>query len=184
VPRTSSAGILADAIRAARLSQAEVARAAGLSADHLSRILSGRVPFPRRRDTLQRLAIALGIPARSFGEYRELEAALSPPARQFSDLLDQAGLTDDDLIGKVPRLDPAWIRQLLRGARPFPQDRPTLEALAGGVGLSPVELPGYAPSADWRAPLLAVAQTRLDAADFGVFRHLLDKVLADLPKEP
>lgn len=177
-----SAALLRRLLEERGLSQAEFARLAGLSKDHVSRILRGAAPFPGGRRTLLRLARAVGCAPQAFAEYRRLAERAGASARIVLDRLAAQGLDEETFIARVPQYSPGYLRAVLAGRAAFPRDPDALEAIARACGASPFEFEEYLPDARSRERWLALARRTLDAEDFGVFRYLMEKIVTNAEK--
>lgn len=158
------------------LTQAAFAAQAGLSKDHVSRMLRGAVPFPTGRRTLARIARALDCRPDVFPEYREEAGRAGPSARRLLERLEDDGLDEGDFFERIPQYSAGYLRAILGGRCAFPTDPAAIEAIARACGASPFDFREYLPDAGSRDRWLAAAERALDAQDFGVFRYLMDKV--------
>ena len=175
-----SRGLLRRLLSERGLTQAEFAPAAGLSKDHVSRILRGAVPFPQGRRTLLGMARALGCSPDVFIEYREGLSETSPSARHVLARLAERQVDGETFTASVPQYSPGYLRAILAGRSPFPTDPDALKAIAAACGASPFDFPEFLPGEVSRERWLAAGQHALDAQDFGVFRYLLDKIVRHL----
>ena len=178
-PLSASAAFVRRELAERGITQREFAVASGLSADHLSRILTGKAPFPRRRSLLIKLAGALGRDPAVFAEFRTSTHGLPGPARRLGEAIAARGLDPTEVAAQIPHFGAAHLRAILRGAA-FPSDPAAIAALARACGLSPLDFQQYLPLPELRDRLLEAAQQALDPADMGVFQHLLAKIEAHL----
>ena len=80
------------------LRQQELAAKTGLSKDHVSRILLGKVSFPKSRDTLTAIAQALDLDPLLFAEYRRQLQVLPESTRRLIAHLKAKGITQQTWI--------------------------------------------------------------------------------------
>lgn len=180
-PRTEtgpspSIAIVKQALADQGMRQAELAEATGLSKDHISRILLGKVAFPKSRDTLQAMAQALGLDPLVFLEYRRQLSVLPESTRRLAAHLRQAGISQAEFIRRIPAYSEGHLQLILRGGTPFPKDPKTIELFAEAAGADPFMFPEYMPLGEWRDRVIQAAQRALDPADAGVFTHLWSKI--------
>ena len=156
--------------------QQELANRTGLSKDHVSRILLGKVSFPKSRDTLNAIATALDLDPLLFPEYRRQLQVLPESTRRLIAHLKQKGLTQQEWIKRIPSYSEGHLQLILRGGSPFPKDPETIELFAQAAEASPFMFPEYLPLTAWKHRLAEAASLALDKADQGVFLHLLNKI--------
>lgn len=172
-----SVALVRDALRDRGMRQQELAERTGLSKDHVSRILLGKVAFPRGRDTLHAMAQALGLDPLQFPEYRHQLQVLPESTRRLTAHLKARGITQHEWIRRiVPQYSEGHLQLILRGGSPFPKDPKTIELFAEAAEADPFLFTEYLPLADWRDRLLHAAELSLDPTDTGVFKHLLGKI--------
>lgn len=171
-----SIALVRTALHEKGMRQQELARRTGLSKDHISRVLLGKVPFPHSRDTLTAIAHALGLDPLLFPEYREQLQVLPESTRRLAAHLKQRGIAQQEFIRRVPSYSEGHLQLILRGGSPFPRDPHTIELFATAAEASPFLFPEYLPLKEWRARLQRAAELALDKADQGVFGHLLGKI--------
>ena len=171
-----SIALVKQGLASRRLTQQELAARTDLSKDHLSRILLGKVPFPKSRDTLVALARALELDPLAFPEYRQQLAVLPESTRKLAAHLKERGIPQQEFIRRIPSYSEGHLQLILRGGSPFPKDPQTIEIFAQAAEASPFLFSEYLPLAEWRHRLGAAAQMALDPADAGVFTHLLGKI--------
>lgn len=161
-----SVALVRAAIQELGLTQTEVAAASGLTKDHLSRVLLGRVSFPRSRDTLHALAEVLKLDPLSFVEYRQQLQVLPESTRRLIAHLKSRGITQAEWIQRiVPAYSEGHLQLLLRGGTPFPKEPETIELLAQAAEADPLIFGEYLPLAAWRARLLTAAERALPPAE-------------------
>lgn len=160
------------------LRQQELAALTGLSKDHVSRILLGKVSFPKSRDTLTALARALDLDPLLFPEYRHQLQVLPESTRRLIAHLKRQGITQQEWIKRIPSYSEGHLQLILRGGSPFPKDPETIETFARAAEADPFLFGEYLPIADWKPRLAEAAGRALDKADQGVFLHLLNKLNA------
>lgn len=172
-----SVGLVREALRATGMRQQELADRTGLSKDHVSRILLGKVAFPKGRDTLHALAQALGLDPLGFPEYRHQLQVLPESTRRLTAHLKAIGLTQHEWIRRiVPQYSEGHLQLILRGGSPFPKDPATIRLFAEAAEADPYLFGEFLPLAEWRERLETAAEKTLDPADSGVFKHLLAKI--------
>lgn len=172
-----SVALVRDALTRTGMRQQELADRTGLSKDHVSRILLGKVAFPRSRDTLHAMAQALELDPLSFAEYRSQVQVLPESTRRLTAHLKARGITQADWIARiVPRYSEGHLQLILRGGSPFPKDPAAIALFAEAAEAEPYLFPEYVPLEEWRGRLEGAAERALDPADLGVFRHLLSKL--------
>lgn len=172
-----SVALVRDALRDRGMRQQELAERTGLSKDHVSRILLGKVAFPRGRDTLHAMAQALGLDPLQFPEYRHQLQVLPESTRRLTAHLKARGITQHEWIRRiVPQYSEGHLQLILRGGSPFPKDPRTIALFAEAAEADPFLFPEYLPLAEWKERLVAAAELALDPTDTGVFKHLLAKV--------
>lgn len=158
------------------LRQQELANQTGLSKDHVSRILLGKVSFPKSRDTLTAIARALDLDPLLFPEYRHQLQVLPESTRRLIAHLKREGITQQTWIKRIPTYSEGHLQLILRGGSPFPKDPETIEMFATAAEADPFLFGEYLPIADWKPRLAEAARRALDKADQGVFLHLLNKL--------
>jgi transcriptional regulator with XRE-family HTH domain len=156
--------------------QQELATKTGLSKDHVSRILLGKVSFPKSRDTLTAIARALDLDPLLFSEYRRQLQVLPESTRRLIAHLKQKDITQQTWIKRIPSYSEGHLQLILRGGSPFPKDPETIEMFAKAAEADPFLFPEYLPIGDWKPRLAEAARRALDKADQGVFLHLLNKL--------
>lgn len=156
--------------------QQELARRTGLSKDHVSRILLGKVSFPKSRDTLNAIAQALGLDPLLFKEYRQQIQVLPDSTRRLVAHLKAKGIAQQEFIRRIPQYSEGHLQLILRGGSPFPKDPETIELFALAAEASPFLFAEYLPIADWHGRITRAAELALDKADLGVFLHLWGKL--------
>lgn len=172
-----SVALVRDALRDRGMRQQELAERTGLSKDHVSRILLGKVAFPRGRDTLHAMAQALGLDPLQFPEYRHQLQVLPESTRRLTAHLKARGITQHEWIRRiVPQYSEGHLQLILRGGSPFPKDPRTIALFAEAAEADPFLFPEYLPIAEWKERLVAAAELALDPTDTGVFKHLLTKI--------
>ena len=178
-----SVGLVREALRVTGMRQQELADRTGLSKDHVSRILLGKVAFPKGRDTLHAIAQALGLDPLSFPEYRHQLQVLPESTRRLTAHLKAIGLTQHEWIKRIlPEYSEGHLQLILRGGSPFPKEPATIRLFAEAAGADPFLFGEYLPLAEWRERLETAAEKALDPADAGVFKHLLAKIGAGLQR--
>jgi transcriptional regulator with XRE-family HTH domain len=165
------------------ITQAAFSARCGLSKDHVSRILRGSVPFPRGRRTLLRMARAFEIAPERFAEFVASQGAATPSARSVVSRLVAAGIDLDAFRERVPRYSAGHLRAILAGRAAFPRDRAAIAEIALACGAQPQEFSEFLPSAQERERWLEAARLALDPEDFGVYRHLTEKIARTLRKD-
>ncbi len=174
---SQSVAMVRDALKGRGMRQQELAERTGLSKDHVSRILLGKVAFPRGRDTLHAMAQALGLDPLQFPEYRHQLQVLPESTRRLTSHLKAHGVTQHEWIRRiVPQYSEGHLQLILRGGSPFPKEPRTIELFAQAAEADPFLFSEYLPLADWKDRLLAAAELALDPTDTGVFKHLLGKI--------
>ena len=172
-----SVALVRDALKDRGMRQQELAERTGLSKDHVSRILLGKVAFPRGRDTLHAMAQALGLDPLAFPEYRHQLQVLPESTRRLTAHLKARGITQHEWIRRiVPQYSEGHLQLILRGGSPFPKDPRTIALFAEAAEADPFLFSEYLPLADWKDRLVAAAEIALDPTDTGVFKHLLGKI--------
>ena len=178
-----SRGVLRRLVAERGLTQAEFAARCGLSKDHVSRILRGAVAFPRRRETILRMARELGCEPAAFPEWQHVRKGASPSGRAILERLARVGMDESAYVARVPRFSPGYVRAILAGRVAFPRDPRAVKVLAGAANASPTEFPEYLPDSGARELWLELARQALDPHDFGVFEYLLEKVVSNTCKQ-
>lgn len=176
VYHSPSVELLKQALEEKGVRQQELARRTGLSKDHISRILLGKVPFPKSRDTITVLARALDLDPLLFTEYRRQLQVLPESTRRLCAHLKQKGITQQEFIRRIPNYSEGHLQLILRGGSPFPRDPETIETFAKAAEASPYLFPEYLPLSEWRERIATAAGMALDKADVGVFLHLWGKI--------
>ena len=172
-----SVALVRDALRDRGLRQQELAERTGLSKDHVSRILLGKVAFPRGRDTLHAMAQALGLDPLQFPEYRHQLQVLPESTRRLTAHLKAKGITQAEWIRRIlPQYSEGHLQLILRGGSPFPKDPKTIALFAEAAEADPFLFSEYLPLDDWKDRLIHAAELALDPTDTGVFKHLLGKI--------
>ncbi len=165
------------------ITQAAFSARCGLSKDHVSRILRGSAPFPRGRRTLLRMARALEIAPERFAEFVAAQGAATPSARSVVSRLAAAGVDLDAFRAQVSRYSPGHLRAILAGRAAFPKDRAAIAEIAQACGALPQEFAEFLPSNREQERWLEAARLALDPEDFGVYRHLTEKLVRTLRKD-
>lgn len=171
-----SVELLKQALQDRGMRQQELARRTGLSKDHVSRILLGKVSFPKSRDTLNAIAQALGLDPLIFKEYRQQLQVLPESTRRLVAHLKAHNIPQQEWIRRIPDYSEGHLQLILRGGSPFPKDPATIELFAKAAEAPPFLFPEYLPLGEWRERVAAAAGQALDKADLGVFLHLWGKL--------
>jgi transcriptional regulator with XRE-family HTH domain len=171
-----SVDLLKQALQDRGMRQQELAKRTGLSKDHVSRILLGKVSFPKSRDTLNAIAQALGLDPLIFKEYRQQIQVLPESTRRLVAHLKAHGIPQQEWIRRIPDYSEGHLQLILRGGSPFPKDPETIALFAKAAEASPFLFAEYLPLEDWHARVTAAAEQALDKADLGVFLHLWGKI--------
>jgi transcriptional regulator with XRE-family HTH domain len=171
-----SVALLKQALSEKGMRQQELARRTGLSKDHVSRILLGKVSFPKSRDTLNAIAQALDLDPLLFKEYRQQIQVLPESTRRLVAHLKANNIAQHEWIARIPQYSEGHLQLILRGGSPFPKDPETIELFAKAAGASPFLFAEYLPLADWDARVVQAAEQALDRSDLGVFLHLWGKL--------
>lgn len=166
------------------LRQQALASQTGLSKDHISRILLGKVSFPKSRDTLTAIARALDLDPLLFAEYRHQLQVLPESTRRLIAHLKREGITQQAWIKRIPTYSEGHLQLILRGGSPFPKDPETIEMFASAAEADPFLFAEYLPIAEWKTRLAEAASRALDKSDAGVFLHLLNKLGAHFEHQP
>jgi transcriptional regulator with XRE-family HTH domain len=175
-PMSPSIALIKQALQERGLRQQELAQQTGLSKDHVSRILLGKVAFPKSRDTLAAIARALGLDPLLFPEYRRQLQVLPESTRRLCAQLKARGVSQQEWIKRIPAYSEGHLQLILRGGSPFPRDPDTIAMFAEAAECSPFLFPEYLPLADWKGRVAEAAGMALDRADLGVFLHLWGKI--------
>ncbi len=158
-----------------RISKTEFARLLGVSPDYVYRILKGRVPFPRVRETMERMAEILRLDAHVFAEYRELEQALSTSTRLLWHRMKELDLTRDALFTAMGgRISRPYFNSILRGDQPFPCNRAYVQLFALALDLPPAVFKEYGRAASNRW-----SDEEVRTLEEQFYNLLFDKMLAD-----
>lgn len=173
-----SVELLKQALHDKGMRQQELARRTGLSKDHISRILLGKVSFPKSRDTLNAIAQALGLDPLLFREYRQQLQVLPESTRRLVAHLKAHNIPQSEFIRRIPDYSEGHLQLILRGGSPFPKDPETIELFAKAAEADPFLFSEYLPLDEWHARIVKAATTALDRADLGMFQHLWGKVEA------
>lgn len=176
LPRSASIELVREALARRRMSQKDLAKGSGLKREDLSRILSGKVPFPRNRALLTAIARTLGMDPADFPEYRAQLAVLPESTRRLLDHLRAVGLTSEQLSERLARLETNHLELILKGGAPFPRDARLIEDLAQAAGTTPYRFGEYLPLAEWQGRLLGAADEALVPADRATFERLLGAI--------
>lgn len=172
---SASVQTIADQLGELSISKTEFARLLGVSPDYVYRILKGRVPFPRVRETMERMAEILAIDPHVFSEYRELEQALSPSTRLVWQRMKELSLSRDDLFNAMGgRISRPYFNSILRGDQPFPSNRAYIQLFALALDLPPSVFKEYGRSAQARWN-----DEEVRAIEEQFYNLLFDKMLAD-----
>lgn len=174
--QSPSIEILKVALRERGMRQQELAQLTGLSKDHVSRILLGKVSFPKSRDTLNAIAQALTLDPLLFKEYREQLSVLPESTRRLVAHLKARGIPQVEFVKRIPQYSEGHLQLILRGGSPFPKDPETIELFAQAAEASPFMFAEYLPLSDWSLRITLAAEQALDRADQGVFLHLWKKL--------
>lgn len=171
-----SIALLKQALQDKGMRQQELAKRTDLSKDHVSRILLGKVAFPKSRDTLIAIAQALDLDPLLFAEYRQQIQVLPESTRKLSAHLKAKGIAHQEWIRRIPEYSEGHLQLILRGGSPFPKDPQTILLFAQAAEASPYLFSEYLPLSDWRERVTGAAEQALDRADLGVFLHLWGKL--------
>ena len=172
---SASVQAIADQLAELDVSKTEFARLLGVSPDYVYRILKGRVPFPRVRETMERMAEILKLDPHVFAEYRELEQALSPSTRLVWQRMKELALSRDDLFNAMgSRISRPYFNSILRGDQPFPSNRAYIQLFALALDLPPSVFKEYGRSAQARW-----SDDEVRAIEEQFYNLLFDKMLAD-----
>lgn len=126
------------------LSKTDLARRVGVSPDYIFRILNGRVPFPRVRETLEQMAEALGVKPEDFTEYRTLAQAVPPSTAVVWSRMKELGMDREALYQALGgRLSRPYFNSILRGDQPFPTNRAFVNLFALALDLNPESFPEF-----------------------------------------
>lgn len=140
----SSAGLVRRRLAELSLSKTDLARMVGVSPDYIFRILNGRVPFPKVRETLEALAEALGLAPEAFAEYRLLLQAVPPSTALVWSRMKALGLDREGLFQALGgRLSRPYFNSILRGDQPFPSNRAFINLFALALELEPEAFPEF-----------------------------------------
>lgn len=170
-----SVALVREAIKTLGLTQTEVAAASGLTKDHLSRILLGKVSFPRSRDTLHALSSALKLDPLVFTEYRQQLQVLPESTRRLIAHLKAKEITEGEWIQRiVPAYSEGHLQLLLRGGTPFPKEPADIELLARAADADPMIFMEYLPLDTWRDRLHTAAMRALSEPEAQSFIQALD----------
>jgi transcriptional regulator with XRE-family HTH domain len=172
----ASIALIKGALKEKKLRQQHLAELTGLSKDHISRILLGKVAFPKSRDTLSKIARALDLDPLIFQEYRAQLQVLPESTRRLCAHLKEKGLSQQTFIKRIPQYSEGHLQLILRGGSPFPKDPEAIEIFAAAAEASPFLFQEYLPLAEWKDRLVHAAETALDAGDRGVFSYMLSKI--------
>src|SRR5438552_15160857 len=143
-----SAQLLRDSLKNLNISGRELARRTGLTPDYVYRLLSGKNPFPAKRETIEKIAEIIGVEPVGFSEYRNLLRVLPESTRKLWKRLHQIGMSKKELSNRLPDYSMNYIYQILRGHIPFPRDPRTIQQLAHAAGMSPWDFAEYPPLTD------------------------------------
>ena len=173
-----SVTVVQEAMARLGLRQVHLATMVGLTKDHLSRILLGKVAFPRNRDTLRAFADALKLEPFIFREYREQLQVLPESTRRLVAHLRTRGMSEQMFVERVQGYSAAYVQVLLRGGAPFPKEPEAIERLAAAADCSPFVFDEYVPLATWRPRLSKLASDCLPEALQRHFADALDQMHA------
>jgi transcriptional regulator with XRE-family HTH domain len=169
--------LVREALVRAGLTQTELAAATGLTRDHLSRVLLGKVAFPRSRDTLHAMATTLGLDPLAFAEYRRSLQVLPESTRRLTAHLRSRGISQAEWIRRiVPRYSEGHLQQVLRGGVPFPREPEAIALFAEAAEAEPLLFPEYLPLEGWRPRLARAAKLALSPAEASELEALLDRL--------
>ncbi len=172
---SASVQTIADQLTELAISKTEFARLLGVSPDYVYRILKGRVPFPRVRETMERMAEILKIDPHVFAEYRDLEQALSPSTRLVWLRMKELSLSRDDLFTAMgSRISRPYFNSILRGDQPFPSNRAYIQLFALALDLPPSVFKEYG-----RSALARWSDDEVRTIEEQFYNLLFDKMLAD-----
>lgn len=170
--------VVQEAMARLGIRQVQLASMVGLTKDHLSRVLLGKVSFPRNRDTLRAFADALKLEPFIFREYREQLQILPESTRRLMAHLRTQGISEHAFVDRVQGYSGAYLQVLLRGDAPFPKDADAIERLAAAAGCSPFVFDEYVPFVNWRPKLLQLASECLPEELRRHFEDALDRMQA------
>lgn len=172
---SASVQTIADQLRELDVSKTEFARLLNVSPDYVYRILKGRVPFPRVRETIERMAEILKLDPHVFAEYRELEQALSGSTRLVWQRMKELSLSRDDLFQAMGgRISRPYFNSILRGDQPFPSNRAYIQLFALALDLPPSVFKEYG-----RAAQARWTDEEVRDIEEQFYNLLFDKMLAD-----
>jgi transcriptional regulator with XRE-family HTH domain len=172
---SASVQTIAEQLGELSISKTEFARLLGVSPDYVYRILKGRVPFPRVRETIERMAEILRLDPHVFLEYRELEQALSTSTRLVWQRMKELRLDRDDLFTAMGgRISRPYFNSILRGDQPFPSNRAYIQLFALALDLPPSVFKEYG-----RAATARWSDDDVKAIEEQFYNLLFDKMLAD-----
>lgn len=149
VIESPSIQVLKNALKASGMKRKEFVAAAGLSAEYVSRVVNGKVKFPRVRERLEQFASILGIDPTEFVEYRNVLDYSCPSVELVWHRMRELGLSRSDLADRVD-ISKTYLYEVLRGDVVFPRNQRIIESLASALMVSPTVFEEYGSEfADW-----------------------------------
>jgi hypothetical protein len=143
---STSVQIVLDQLTRLGLNKTDFARKMGVSQDYVYRILNGRTPFPRARETLERIAEICAIDAYALAEYRQRDEILSVSTRLVWERMRERGLSREDLYQAMGgRISRPYFNSILRGDQPFPSNRAYIQMFALALVLPPTVFREFGP---------------------------------------
>lgn len=171
-----SVAILKQALQARGMRQQDLAQKTGISKDHISRIMLGKVAFPKSRDTLTLLARAVDLDPLVFQEYRRSLQVLPESTRRLTTHLKARGISQQEFIRRIPEYSEGHLQLILRGGTPFPKEPGAIEILARAAEASPFMFQEYLPLEDWEGRMMQAAAMALGDAERGQFETLWQQI--------
>lgn len=125
----------------------------GVTLSYVYNLLDGTQSFSTRTTTLERIAVVMQTEPNTFPEYKgsaqaPKDALTDPGVRFLTDRQTRLGLSNVQLLKRLPKGLRLTMVDMWRGASPLPLDWSQLGALAQVLEISPAELYTY-----WQARL-------------------------------
>ena len=118
-----------------KLSKKELANMIGVTQSYVYNLADERVPFSTKRETIERLAVVMGIEPSEFKEY--ISSSKNPyyinnsAGAKFLEIRENYEISNLELLKKVPRELQLKVVDILRGDANIPPDITLIKMLLG-----------------------------------------------------
>lgn len=144
ITKSPSVTILKQKIKELKMNNTSFSKAVGMSREYISKVLNYKQPFPKKRETLEKLAKVCGIDPHEFSEYSILEKNLSESTLKLWKQMSKLGISRKELAEKLKgQIDKTHLYGILNGELRFPQHIVLIERLAKSVNLNPTVFKEY-----------------------------------------